>query len=217
MELATLNIPEEDAKAAVEAYRAAIREASFREVKELEGRAKERRRQIDAQDKAILAGYEAIAKHKSVISLRSTLIAGGEDKEHRPRLAIARADEREIEMRRWDSGRVDYIGINARWDSPEYAEKPWNTNRDFQFMGLFPEGSVGARSGWHRIEFNAVVPHIPPGLRPDALERYFVLWEADWQRRQPIDPALLRHLRGDLYVVVATWDLTELERAVLDG
>lgn len=217
MELATLNIPEDDAKAAIESYREAIRAQGQREVRELTDRAKARRQQIALQDKAILAGYEAIAKHKSVISLRSTLVAGGEDKEHRPRLAIARADEREIEMRRWDSGRVDYIGVNARWDSPEYAEKPWNTNRDFQFMSLLPAADIGARTGWHRIEFNAVVPHIPPGLRPDALERYFVLWEADWQRRQPIDPALLRHLRGDLYVVVATWDLTELERAVLDG
>jgi hypothetical protein len=31
----------------------------------------------------------------------------------------------------------------------------------------------------------------------------------------PRDPALLRHVRGDLWAVLATWDLTELERLVL--
>ena len=50
-----------------------------------------------------------------------------------------------------------------------------------------------------------------------TLDRYFILWEADWQRRAPVDPALLRPVGGDLYVVVATWDLTDLERAVLNG
>jgi hypothetical protein len=216
MELSTISVTEDQAKDAIEEYRAAIREAGEREVREFEGRAKERRKQIAAQDRAILAGYEAIAKHKSVISLRPTLIAGGEDDEHRPRLAIARADEREIEMLRWNSGRVDYRG-HTEWSDADYAEKTWNTNRDFQFMGLFPEAENLGPRGWGRIEAAAVVPHIPPGLRPDALERYQVLWEADWQRKQPVDPALLRHLRGDLYVVIATWDLTDLERAVLDG
>jgi hypothetical protein len=216
MDMAVLNVPEDEARAALDTYRTAIREAATREVKELTERAKSRRAAIAAQDRAILAGYEAIAKHKTVISLRQTLVAGGEDSEHRPRLAIARADERDVEMQRWDSGRVDYIGLQ-HWTDNEYAEKPYNTNRDFQFIGLLPEVDGLGQRGWHRIEATAVVPHIPPGLRPDALERYHVLWEADWQRKQPVDPALLRHLRGDLYVVVATWDLTDLERAVLDG
>ncbi|MGH3300400.1 MAG: hypothetical protein ACRDOK_01755 [Streptosporangiaceae bacterium] len=33
----------------------------------------------------------------------------------------------------------------------------------------------------------------------------------------PRDPALLRWIRGDLWAVVAQWDLTELERAVLSS
>jgi hypothetical protein len=216
MELATLNVTEDEAKAAIEQYRTAIAESGRHEVKELTQRARIRRQEIAAQDRAILAGYEAIKKHKSIISLRATLAAGGEDDQHRPKLAIARADERAVEMTRWDNGRVDYKGVQ-HWTDNTYAEKPHNTNRDFQFFELLSHVEGLGRQGWHRIEFEAVVPHIPPGLRPDALERYNILWEADWQRMQPIDPALLRHLRGDLFVVVATWDLTELERAVLDG
>lgn len=40
----------------------------------------------------------------------------------------------------------------------------------------------------------------------------------DWQRTpQPpgTDPALLKHVGGDLWAVLATWDLTPLEAAVL--
>ena len=31
----------------------------------------------------------------------------------------------------------------------------------------------------------------------------------------PRDPALLRHVRGDLWAVLSVWDLTDLERMVL--
>jgi hypothetical protein len=33
----------------------------------------------------------------------------------------------------------------------------------------------------------------------------------------PVDPLLVRHLQGSLYAIVAAWDLTPLERAVLMG
>jgi hypothetical protein len=215
MDMATISVTEDEAKAALEQYRTAMRESAQKEVKDLTARARERRRAIQLQDQAIVKGYEMIAKHKTVIMLRQTLVQGGEDEHHRPRLAIARADERAVDMRRWSNGRVDYAGTND-WREKDYAEKPWNSNRDFQFFELLPPvEELGGRS--NRIEFTGILPHIPPGLRPDRLDQYFVLWEADWQRKMPIDPALLRHLRGDLYAVIATWDLSELERAVLDG
>ena len=43
-----------------------------------------------------------------------------------------------------------------------------------------------------------------------------ILWEAEWET-VPRDPLLLRHLAGGLYAVMASWDLTPLERAVLKG
>jgi hypothetical protein len=65
---------------------------------------------------------------------------------------------------------------------------------------------------------HAMVPIIPPRYRParSRLPRLHILWEVPaWTLVAPIDPALLRHLRGDLWAVLATWDLTPLERAVL--
>ena len=63
----------------------------------------------------------------------------------------------------------------------------------------------------------AIVPSIPPLHRPhDSLENYWLLWEAEWTR-PPVDPALLKHLGLNLYAVLAVWDLTPLEQAVLRG
>jgi hypothetical protein len=59
------------------------------------------------------------------------------------------------------------------------------------------------------------VPPIPPRFRPGQPDRYHILWEAEWAKVPPRDPALLRALGDGLYVVLAVWDLTELERAVL--
>jgi len=54
-------------------------------------------------------------------------------------------------------------------------------------------------------------------MRPKTkLEGFHTLWEVEtWTLEPPRDPVLLRRLGGDLYVVLAVWDLTDLERAVL--
>jgi hypothetical protein len=73
----------------------------------------------------------------------------------------------------------------------------------------------------HRIrerQGHTIVPLIPPEHRPNRnrLPRFHILWEVEkWDPTPPRDPALLKWIGGDLWEVVATWDLTELERAVL--
>jgi hypothetical protein len=78
---------------------------------------------------------------------------------------------------------------------------------------------VTARLPW-RLGFEeqgkAQVPMIPPRHKPAGhLRAYRVLFEAVWERRPPVDPMLLRHVGGPFYVVVAQWDLSPLEQAVL--
>ena len=62
---------------------------------------------------------------------------------------------------------------------------------------------------------NALIPNVPPALRPaHALSNYHLLWEAEWRVAPgppPGDPALLKHIGGDLYSVLAVWDLTPVE------
>ncbi len=89
-----------------------------------------------------------------------------------------------------------------------------------------PEGfTAGRRLEWGGAAWAAQVPIVPPRHRPRLnadLSKLAVLWEVDewtWMDspRPSRDPALLQHVGGDIYAVLATWDLSELERLVLSG
>ena len=145
------------------------------------------------QDRAIATGYRAIARGKAIINAREAIIKAGFDALCRPLLAIARAD-RQIQSCQVASREVYFR------DAPEW-----------QFT--LPEDRY-TRERW--IRYTAQVPLIPCHLRPaeKQLRNYWILWEADWNAA-PRDPLLLKKLSGDLYVVLAAWDLTELERAAM--
>jgi hypothetical protein len=61
----------------------------------------------------------------------------------------------------------------------------------------------------------ALVPTVPPHLRPDDLRKFYILWEAEWDRSPPVDPLLLSRVNQTMFAVVAQWDLTPLEQKVL--
>lgn len=166
-----------------------------------------------AEDEAIAAGYRAAKRGMPVISLPEVIRAGGFfDKSHRPKLAIARADATEV--------RVDQADRDIVWSTDTWSRDPWWNGRPQQRTRLVGHDHVrvhGVR-GDYFSSGQTIVPPIPPRFRPRLrrLHGFHVLWEVEkWDPTPPVDPALLRHIRGDLWAVVATWDLTELERAVL--
>lgn len=192
MELATIEATPEEAKAKLDEYRRAVRETH------------------DKTDEMILRGYKELEKGRALIRLTESVRSAGVDDNRLPRLAVARAtDER---VRCMADSRTTVF-----W--PESMRVSW----------WGPQQRAGLNSGVVRLTINrpellsqgdprgsAIVPLIPPALRPArALHRYFILFEAVWEPNPPTDPALIRHLIGDLWVVVATWDLTELERAAI--
>lgn len=80
--------------------------------------------------------------------------------------------------------------------------------------------SIGAQR-WFKRTYAATVPEVPFHLRPDDLSAYFILWEVpEWREayyptRAPADPLLLERIAHPIYVVIAQWDLTELEQKLL--
>ncbi|WP_339684167.1 hypothetical protein [Gimesia maris] len=57
--------------------------------------------------------------------------------------------------------------------------------------------------------------HNLPSLLPAGnLSNYYILWKAEWETI-PVDHMLLNHLGKSLNVVLAQWDLTPLEQAIL--
>lgn len=151
-------------------------------------------------DCEIQRAYQLIAQGRVVIkALESIRVAGlGDDK--LPRLAICRADQRTVELRMGNDG-------SATFESP-------GRHRGARGQRISLPAASFTRRDWVRSE--AQVPLVPVHLRPKrGLANYHILWEAIWSKVPPRDPYLLRRIGGDLWLVVAAWDLTEVERAVM--
>jgi hypothetical protein len=154
------------------------------------------------EDEILMRGYRALALGRRVLSIRDTFIASGFTPDRLPKLALCRADAKRCDIN------VDQRGtINMRM--ADMSRFVWER--------IAPSVAWNAPDG--NVEATAIVPVVPPDLRPaHALDAYHILWEAEWSvKRAPKDPALLKHLAGDLFVVLAVWNLTALERSVILG
>lgn len=164
------------------------------------------RERHNKEDEQIMRGYRELSRGRQLIHLTDTIKAGGVDDRGLPRLAVIRADAIYCHVRRWRDGSFVFTpGPNFGWGRRQAGQLD------------FSEDTLPVKEdGW--LSARALVPLVPPQYRPGiAITNFHLLWEAEWRRVAPRDPALLRHLGGDLYAVVATWDLTDLERAVLSG
>lgn len=147
------------------------------------------------EDAEIERIYYQISRGRKVVRAHESIRAAGVDSAGRPRLALIRADAKKCTLNSWWSDQIHFDDSEHR-NSRNVIKWP-----DFK----------SCKS--HR----AIVPLIPVHLRPaDHLERYHILWEADWVR-VPVDPMLLRKIGADAWLVVAAWDLTAVEQAVLAG
>ena len=166
--------------------------------------------------------YDAIAKGKVVIQAIASIAAAGLGQDGLPKLALARAatdDGRVIEqcqVHMHDGG-----GARFWWSERYPRDELWRSYIDVP-AGSFPP-PVKTRGRWNYV---SQVPLVPVHLRPKprsgnpqgGMANYHILYEAEWRKVPPKDPLLLRRMgRADLWVVVAAWDLTEIERTVLAG
>lgn len=151
---------------------------------------------IDAE---IQRAYKMLARGRTVIQAIKSIESAGLGDDRRPKLAIARADA-DVCMWRSEQGGGRFVS-GAHWREPRTRTKTFRV----KIPGVsytFPDGK-------------AIVPLIPIHLRPKrGLANYHIFWEADWQY-VPKDPYLLRRIGGDMWLVVAAWDLTEVERAAM--
>lgn len=168
--------------------------------------------QIEQEDAELLKAYKSLCKGERLINVVKTVRdAGFDPKLKLPRLAICRADFEKVTF--WTGGNA-YTDPHPhktmfRGDKPSviptsaYAAEI--TNADWR------KGQSLPRSG------TALVPSVPATLRPDDLSRYYILWEAEWTAKAPVDPLLLSRVNTTMFAVVAQWDLTPLEQSILEG
>lgn len=197
MDLATLDISPDEAADRLAAYRALDPD------------------QRTPTDEGVLAGYRAAARGLPLIQLRDAIGMGGYFDNGLPRLAVVRAD-----------ARYCWCTVNRWWGPRNRNDIVYcatDDDRGRAAVGRYRVALTLPRPtgyGDVRRSGRTLVPTVPPEHRPKRhlLGRFHILWEVEaWEDVAPRDPALLRHVRGDLWAVLATWDLTELERAVLSA
>jgi len=201
-----VTMPKEEALAKFESYRDAVRVSRA------------------AADRMMMKAFRALSEGKGVLDLKQALAKGGVHEDTLlPKLAVMRADYPRCFLKRQGNATALYSAFDNKYLRNVY--KGAQTAREqFQVTNLpvpkvYSElTEIQRRAVWNNWTFSAPVPPIPPEHRPsDAFSKYCILWEVDkWEPDAPPgDPILLQPIGGDLYAVLAHWDLTEVERMVL--
>lgn len=190
MNVQTITMDPEVAKSKLEAYRS--------------------RRHADADElyRRCEEAFATLAEGTPILDVQQVFEQCPVDEEGRPRLAIARADRKEIEFRGYRST----FCFDSRADRYSFLHRD-NTSLYMSFNG---SRFADAKDGY------ALLPMVPADVRPQKgqLRDWFILWEVDqWYSRPtiepPRDPYLLQHLGGTLYAILAEWELTDLEMAIM--
>lgn len=187
MNVETLSMPRATARAALKHYRAGLH------------------RKADAEYEQIALAYRELANGRAMLALSDAFARAPLDAKGRPRLAIGRAD-------RWQ------VVLRMREGTASFS-----TTERGGGVGLHIDVPL-ASAHWASPNGYALVPLVPPNVKKHhALNRHHVLWEVEqWADRRlgerpDRDPYLLRHIGGDLWAVLAEWELTAIERAVMQG
>jgi len=172
----------------------------------------------------LMAVYGHLKHGGKIVDVFEAFRKVGLDKEGNPKLAIVSFDARTCYLYKKRNGGAIFSKENKdRWQfhavkgigdvelPPDTYE--WNTEEDRTIIG-------GTR-------FKSGVPIVPPRIVSIASakltpQHYHVIYEPElWAISRvpspPRDPILVKRLTPNIFGVVATWDLTKLEQAIIRG
>jgi len=178
-----------------------------------------------AEYERVRQAYEAAAKGGTLLVLSEVMRECPRDAKQRPKLAIARSDRLQVkyQVQAWHTSQA----IVERFDTSVF-QRSGRTARNSvitlpiarEVLDRMPRNA----NGYISLEGYAYVPLVPPNVaKGHDLTKRFTLWEVEqWSDtnldvRPDRDPYLLEQIAPDLYTVVGEWDLTEIERAVMQS
>jgi len=190
-------------------------EKAYNELKDLFKNSVEIKRKEIYRDLKRVYGH--MTHGRKIIDVEASMKKAGVNIKGEPNLAICRADAITCHLSRNLDGSAVFSWKEFRWAQT----RPRKSYGEF---GM-PSGSYGElwkNLSWSKRLLKAPVPLIPPPILIEEikhkLKNYHIIWEVEeWTPEPPIDPILLKRLTPTLFAVLATWDLTELERAVIRG
>lgn len=213
MKLEQLEIPREKAIEEYEAYKVALKKPQFEHEQYL---------------KDLKKIYGHMRHGKSIVDLWAAMKKAGLRKSGNPKLAICRADAKKVRFVKEGEASGWFYYEKRKW---QYYHQRWIKDVEIP-DGIFADWEQITEVRGKGVEtwevktvknknIETVVPIIPArflnALR-GSLKNYHILWEVKkWNPVPPVDPILVRRLTPNMFVVLATWDLTPLERAVIAG
>lgn len=153
--------------------------------------------------------YYHLSKGRKIIDICEVMKGAGINEKFEPRLAIAPANEKTIYFHKREGG----VGrFSTKWRS-------WGNRFDVSLpKETFPEWpkEKGHEYTIDKETLETSVPKIPANYVPDGeLSNYYLLWEVEYWKLPPKDPILLKRVSKNLFAVLAGWQLTKLERAII--
>jgi hypothetical protein len=175
---------------------------------------------IEKEDETLMHSYRVMAQGQRIINVESVIRNAGRNKQQLPNLAIGRADWKEAFLL-WRNDKFQFSNErHGEWyDGRLHGYRNGTVDVPLSVLGAEVQNQQWRKDNGHpTLPVHAIMPSVPVHLRPAGnLSGYYILWEADWKPAPPVDPLLLKHVHGPIYVVLAQWDLTPIERAVLEG
>ena len=169
---------------------------------------KTREKDYKKEIKEIKQCYYQLSKGRAIINIVDVFKKFGLNELGQPFLAFAPAKERFVVFRQStgasEAGRAVFTD-EKYWDHETFLSLPENTFARIQ------------RNNDYILKTS--VPIIPPKFLPKSLRGCYLLWEVEnWETLRPKrDPILLKKLSGNLYAVLATWNLTKIEAMIVSG
>lgn len=187
---------------------------------------------------------EAVKKNKDAAYLRDLKVAYGQlrrghpildvwqsfaetglDVNGDPKIAIARADWTEVTLTKLRPTETRFQAIFS--NKHREPHRHWRNDKLLDITVddvTVPNGTwllkLDANGRPLRSELRTKTPIIPARFVPShGLSNYHILWEVEkWDIvTPPKDPLLLKRVSPNVFAVLAAWELTDLERAVLRG
>lgn len=168
--------------------------------------------------------YNQLKGGRKIIDINKVIIKGGINDWSQPNLAIAKMGSKFVWCCYTEGGIISFVNRAQQWSdqsrSPIKEDVKITGMPTFNCTSLISKGKMNQRfAGWGRMELKAPVPIVPPKHLPGKItDDYYILWEVEeWKIVPPKDPWLLKRITSNMFVVLAGWDLTEIERSVMAG
>jgi len=166
--------------------------------------------------KTMKQAHYQMKEGRELIDVYKVMKGAGLNENNEPKLALARADLKEVVFEKKDEGSGTFdMSSNYGWR--DNVALPQNT---FKVHWERQEGQPDTTWWIKDKRIKTKVPIVPIELLPEGdLSNYYILWEAnEWEELpETKDPLLLKRISENLFAILGSWDLTELEQSIISG